>query len=86
MKLGPNEIVIAAAHSIQITKCTDMGPDDGNPYFVSFKDPNGKHSSSLMVAIHEGILDDNGSGQGDHKLTQVQRIWLEREADKLEDY
>ena len=86
MKLGPNDKVIASAHSLVLFECTDMGPDDGNRYFVCFKDPKGKHSSSLMFAICEGELDDNASGEGNHRLTPVQRIWLEREADKLSDY
>jgi hypothetical protein len=86
MKLGRNDKVIAKGHSLVIFECTDMGPEDGNRWFVCFSDPNGKHSSSLTVALMMGILDDNGSGQGDHRLTPVQMIFLEREADKIADY
>jgi len=86
MKLSPKDKVIASAHSLVIFECTDMGPDDGNRYFVCFKSPAGKHSSSLGCAISMGFMDDNGSGQGDFHFTPVQRIWLEREADKIADY
>jgi len=86
MKLGPKDKVIAKGHSLVVFECTDMGPDDGNRYFVCFSNENGKHSSSLGCALSMGFMDDNGSGQGDFKFTPVQMIFLERTADSLPDY
>lgn len=80
--MSKQQKVIAEGHSLRLIKCVDMGPDDGNPYFVEHKTAP-SYSASLACALDTGELDGR---DGAFRLTEVQLTFLQREADKLEDY
>lgn len=71
---------IATGHSLKIIKCPM--PDNENPYFVMHLTAP-SYSASLACALDTGELTGR---DGEHKLTPVQMIFLQREADKLEDF
>jgi len=79
-KLARNEKELARGHSLIVIECTNMGPDDGNPYFV--RHTWGNYGASLACATDTGELTHDRTGET-FKLTQVQLIFLNRVEDKL---
>jgi len=67
------EKTIAKAHGLRVFECTDMGPDDGNRYFVETYDTH--YSSSVLCAYCEGELD--GGHRGMKRLSATQVAWLQ---------
>jgi len=67
------EKTIAKAHGLRVFECTDMGPDDGNRFFVETYDTH--YSASVLCAYCEGELD--GGSRGVKRLTAAQVSWLQ---------
>jgi len=64
-----------------LVRCDDMGPDDGNPYFVERED----YSASLACALDTGELTNNRHAET-IQLSAKDMAWLEGEAEKLSDF
>jgi hypothetical protein len=74
------EKTIAKAHGLRVFECTDMGPDDGNRFFVETYDK--RFSSSVLCAYCEGELD--GGRHGMKRLSAAQVTWLQGVDEELD--